>query len=228
MARRLLLAGATLIAWFGLLLQLRLTLVAFQARGLTATSAWAAYLGYFTVLTNILVALVLGWLLVWTLTAADDPRDRAAMPTTLVRAAAAMATCIAIVGATYALLLRHVWNPQGPQWLANAVLHYVTPVLYLIVWWVIVPRGRLRWRDALPSMAYPFAYLLLMLGRGAATGFYPYHFLDVRLLGPGRVAINAAAFTAVFAGLALALIALDRAASRRHATATLPYVRERR
>ena len=42
---------------------------------------------------------------------------------------------IAIVGITYSLLLRHMWNPQGTQKIADVLLHDVVPVL---------PRTRIR------------------------------------------------------------------------------------
>jgi len=34
-----------------------------------------------------------------------------------------------MVGAGYTLLLRHLWNPQGAQKLADILLHDVVPVL---------------------------------------------------------------------------------------------------
>ena len=44
--------------------------------------------------------------------------------------------------------------------------------------------------------------------RGALSGFYPYPFLDVGVLGPGAVAVNVLGLLLAFAGGGLMLIAL--------------------
>lgn len=53
------------------------------------------------------------------------------------------------------------------------------------------------------------------LARGPWTGFYPYPFLDVGVLGMPRVLANMAVMSIVFAGLGLALILIDRLLGRR-------------
>jgi hypothetical protein len=41
-------------------------------------------------------------------------------------------------------LLRHLWHPQGWQFIADELLHDVMPLLFLGYWWFCVPKGTLR------------------------------------------------------------------------------------
>ena len=58
----------------------------------------------------------------------------------------AVALYIAVTGGVYVLVLRHLWAPQGLQWLADTLLHYVTPVLFVIDWLALSPARTLPWR----------------------------------------------------------------------------------
>ncbi len=181
-ARRLAILAA-IVAWFGVLLQLYLSLKASLANGKTVLEGLVLYFGYFTILTNILVALVLTFPLV---APASSPGRFFLRPGVRTGTAAA----ITAVGVSYFVLLRNVWNPQGWQLVADAVLHYVTPILFLVYWWIAVPKLALR-ASHLPRWAsYPVGYFLYMLIRGELIGHYPYHFLDVAALGYGKTFVN--------------------------------------
>ena len=56
----------------------------------------------------------------------------------------------------------------------------------------------------------PLAYAAWTLMHGALTGFYPYPFLQVGILGYEHVLRNMAILLVVFGGLGLLLVALDR------------------
>ena len=53
--------SVALVAWFGVLLQLVLSLQLAVTNGKSALDGLVIYLGYFTVLTNLLVAVSLSW-----------------------------------------------------------------------------------------------------------------------------------------------------------------------
>jgi len=72
----------------------------------------------------------------------------------------------------------------------------------------------LRWPDAFTWLAYPGIYLVYILARGAASGLYPYPFVDVTELGYGRVFVHAGLLMLAFSGLGLVVIALGRALER--------------
>ena len=80
--------------------------------------------------------------------------------------------------ALYEVLLRGLWNPTGWKLLADTMLHDIAPALYLLYWFTGVPRGTLRWTDPLRWLIYPAVYITYTLLRGAATGVYPYGFLN--------------------------------------------------
>ena len=200
-ARQAFLTIAALLAWGALSLQLYLSISLAHSNGQSTAAALGIYLGYFTILTDLLAAIALACALFGT--EAGELRR--------VSFSSAVTVYIAIVGSTYFLLLRNTWSPQGLTFFADVLLHYVTPTLFALYWFLFVPKGHLKWSALLVWWPlYPLAYVLIMLIRGAATGFYPYHFLDVSQLGYERVAINAVGFTAVFLGAGLLLVQIDR------------------
>ena len=89
------------------------------------------------------------------------------------------------------------------------------PSLYLVYWLAFVPKGTLRYRDAVPWLIYPAIYVILILWRGALIGEYPYPFLNAGGLGYARVALNIVGLGAVFLGLGVAAIWLDRRLTKR-------------
>ena len=191
------------LAWTALLLQLFLSLRLSLANGSGIVHGLWTYLAYFTVLTNLLVAVVAsrGAL------AADGGRDAPWR--------GAAVTAIVLVGLGYHVLLRNIWNPQGAQWLADVLLHYAVPLAALLWWLALPPRLRIDAAAPLRWLAWPAAYAVYALVRGASSGFYPYPFIDVANLGYPRVAMNACGLFAAYAVVACVLIALGRWQARR-------------
>jgi hypothetical protein len=191
------------LGWFALALQLYLMLAQSPAGAMLGTVV--TFFSFFTILTNLLVALVF--------TAAAFRRpwgqwfNRPSVQ-------AGTAVYIAIVGVVYQLLLRRLWNPQGAQWLADVLLHSIIPVGYVLYWLLLAPRTGLRWKDAFAWLRYPAVYLVYILARGAATGLYPYPFIDVKVLGYGGVLLWASLFLLVFLGTGFAAVAVGRQTRR--------------
>lgn len=164
------------------------------------------FFSYFTILSNIGVAFVC-------LTAVagrsgffarDDVRG-------------AVALYIGVTGLIYATVLSRLWQPQGAQWLADTGLHYATPLLYLGWWLAFAPHGVLGWRTLPRWLLFPLAYLVWVLLRGAWLGEYPYPFIDVGQLGPGRAGVNALGVLLAFLGLGSVLVWIDGLLARRRA-----------
>lgn len=118
-----------------------------------------------------------------------------------------------LVGLIYEALLRGVWNPGGGEFLASLILHDLVPLAALVLWLRRPERGALRWRHAFLWLAFPGAYLLYLVLRGLATGWWIYPFLDVQTLGAARVAATAAALLGLHLAAGLALVAWDRRGS---------------
>jgi hypothetical protein len=194
-------AVGALVGWFALALQLYLMLV--RASGPERLGAVITYFSFFTILTNILTASVFTAVVL-------QLQGRWGQLLRGPSVQAASAVYIAIVGMVYQLLLRQLWNPQGAQWVADVLLHSIVPVGYVLYWLLFAPRAELSWKDAFTWLAYPAVYLVYTLARGAASGLYPYPFVDVKVLGYGGVLAHSAGFLLVFLGMGMLVVAVGR------------------
>ncbi|CAI8873991.1 Membrane protein [Pseudomonas sp. IT-P171] len=196
-------AVAVLLGWAGLSIQLYLIFYSRWALGASLLGGLLSFFSYFTVLTNTLVATVL--------TCALTSRESAARRWFLQPwVSSGIAVSIAVVGLAYNVLLRHLWHPEGWQWLADELLHDVMPLLFLAWWWLCVPKGTLRLRHIALWVIYPLVYFAYALLRGHLLATYPYPFIDVDTLGYPQVFVNAGGLLAGFVLIALVVIALDR------------------
>lgn len=196
------------VAWLAVLLQLWLSVQLGLDNGKSIVGGIVAFLGYFTVLTNIFVALM----------ASAGALSRS--PTAwLYRppVVGCATTAILLVGIAYHLLLRRTWSPQGAQLVADILLHYVVPAGALTHWIVYRHAGRLAAKAPLIWCLYPTLYFAYALARGELLGSYPYPFIDVAVLGYRQVLLNAAGLLAAFVGLGFAVLGLARLAARSHA-----------
>jgi hypothetical protein len=188
-----------LIAWAALAVQLYLSITAGLEKGLSLPHILVNFLSFFTVLGNLLVALILTQT---ALTRTTQPALNLQTATTVY---------IAVVGLGYSLLLRHIWDPQGLQKLADILLHDTVPLLYVLYWFAFCRRRQpLPWPSALTWLIWPTIYLLYSMVRGALTDWYPYHFLDPNAFGYPRVVVVIAVFIVAFVALNLTAIALTR------------------
>lgn len=191
------------LAWFALVLQLCLGVVAELERGVAWQWTVFNYFSYFTILTNLFLAAGL---------TVPRLRPQSRFGHFLLRPTVRSASLvyIAVVALVYAALLRHLWNPTGWRWLGDVLLHDVIPIGYFVHWVLFVPHARLRWRDALLWLAYPGGYLAYTLLRGEFVGLYPYPFLNVLRLGYQGVLVNSAFLALAFVAMGWLVVILDR------------------
>ena len=201
---------AALLCWFALVLQLYLSIRRSIGNGSGAVHGVWMYFAFFTVLTNLIVGVVLSAPLIAPASALDRFCARAA---TL----AGVAVNIALVGIIYNLLLRHSWNPQGLQLLGDILLHDAVPIAFVAYAWWYGGSARASLLDRLWWVLWPLAYFVYAMLRGAATGFYPYPFIDVDRLGYAQVLVNAVGVGVGYFLVAAVLFALDRLRPRRPA-----------
>lgn len=119
--------------------------------------------------------------------------------------------CIAVTGVVYHTVLADrgaVLTPSGE--LANLLLHTVSPIGTWVVWLLAGPRPRFGGGTVAWSVAFPLVWITCTFARGAATGWYPYPFLDVGVTGPARAALNTALVAVGFLVLALLVRLLER------------------
>jgi hypothetical protein len=180
-------AGA-FIAWFALIAQLFFSI---ENRTTSVTEAIIRFISYFTILTNLLVALYFTTLLL-----PGTPRLKRFFQRP--GALTAIAVYITVVGIVYQVLLRHSWSPQGFQLVVDELLHSVIPVLVLLYWVLYEDRRKLKWRFMLLWLAYPLAYAIYTVIRGYFSGFYPYPFIDLNQLSYQHVLTNTLGLFVVF------------------------------
>jgi hypothetical protein len=201
--RRRFVVVAAMLGWAGLSIQMYLIFHSRWTLGASLIGGLVSFFSYFTVLSNTLVATVL--------TCAVTSRESATRRWFLQSwVSSGIAVSIAVVSLAYNLLLRHLWHPEGWQWLADELLHDVMPLLFLVYWWSCVPKGRLRVGHIGLWVIYPLVYFAYSLLRGHLLAVYPYPFIDVEKLGYPQVFINAGGLLVGFVVIALLVIGLDR------------------
>ncbi len=189
-------------AWSGVLLQLWLTVRQANSNGKSLFDALVTYFGYFTIFTNLFVAIVFSLL-----SLGINRRLGAWLESAAVKGC--ITTGILLVAIAYHLLLREIWAAQGAQWVADVILHYVVPAGVLADWCLSPRREALDWSLPLKWTAYPFVFLGYALVRGEIIGSYPYPFIDVSVLGYRQAVLEACVLLAVSLGLGFLLLGLS-------------------
>lgn len=194
-----------LTGWFALITQLYLIIVNNQ---IPVTESVARYFSYFTILTNIMVALC------FTLLSLNfNKKEDLFYPKSNILAA--VTVYISVVGIVYNLILRFTWQPKGLQLVVDELLHTFIPILFMVYWLIFAPKSTLKWSDAFIWLIYPFVYLIFILVRGAFSGFYPYPFIDVDKIGSNNVLLNSFYLLIVFLVLSLILILIGKLIANR-------------
>ncbi len=180
-------------------------IVARVLRGLVALSIIAAlttsyapgnYFFFFTILSNILAAVLMTGQALWP----DWMRTNAMFR-------GAVTLYMTITGMVYAVLLAPIEADVGliDPWV-NFVLHSLGPVALLNDWLLFPPERKLG-ASSLPIwLAFPALYFAVTLIRGPMEDWYPYPFLDPRGDGGyGGVAAYSVAVLLVFLGVGMFL-----------------------
>lgn len=191
------------MAWLALILQFRLILQNGPFTWMSQSMLVTNFFSYFTILSNLLVAVSSTLSLIF-------PRNPAGIFFSRTSVRTAIAVYIFIVGLVYNLVLRQIWSPTGLQLLADNLLHVGVPVAYLLFWFAAGQEERLSWKQMPPWLIFPAVYLVYSLIRGAMTGWYPYPFLNAARLGYAKVAFNALGVLLAILITGTGLIALNR------------------
>ncbi len=203
---------APIVAWTGLVLMF--IVMTADKSGPQLVRAITNYFSYFTILSNIFVAL--SFTLAW-LGPESGPGRFFARPA--VRTGIAL--YIAVTGLVYWLILSPGLHPTGMKRFATTVLHLVVPFLYVADWIILFPKGDLKWRHVPRWLVFPLVFAVYTLFRGAWSGFYPYPFINAAKLGYARVGANCLYLLGVMTVLGLLFTAVDRWVGRRQHTASL-------
>lgn len=199
---------------------LEIALAADTAWGAHLPTVFANFFSFFTILSNVLAAVVLAVGGVWGLT----HRDARIEPTWLATLLVCASTYMIVTGVVYNTLLRGIALPQGATvaW-SNEVLHVVIP-LVLLADVLFAPRRRaLGWGTVGIAALFPIVWVVYTLLRAnlvtaPATGnpwWYPYPFLDPSLNGGyGGVALWVLLIAAIILATAALVVGIGRRRAR--------------
>ena len=194
--------GVIRIAAGLLVLAAMITQIADQA--IYDTFVPAEYFSYFTIQSSMMniVVLITGGVL-----ALRYRRD-----TVLYTGVRSAITVFAVVTAVvYNVLLRGI-PPEGyvgVQW-PTEVHHVWIPIYIVIDWLFATGRARIGYRWLWVAVGYPIAWCAFTLTRGAATGWYPYPFINPATGGWGSVLVYIVGLASFIVGLAALAIAYSR------------------
>jgi len=196
-------AFIAVLAWTALFLQLYILIKNAETNGLTRLQATGRFFGYFTILTNILVALCCSFLLL-------KPGSALGRFFSKSSSIAAIALYIFIVGLVYNIILRFIWEPKGLQKWVDEALHVAIPLLFILYWLLYAGKGSLKWVHPFRWLIYPVVYLVYALLRGELSGFYAYPFINADKLGYSHALLNSVGLLLVFIATGFLFVALDK------------------
>ncbi|MEU1971783.1 Pr6Pr family membrane protein [Microbacterium sp. NPDC019599] len=199
------------------------------------------FFSFFTILSNVLSAVVLAWAVVWFWTrgtvSASGPAGPAETPEprSLAVALACATTYMIVTGVVYNLLLRGIPLPQGTTvpW-SNEILHVVGPLFLLADLFLGPRRHALRWRAVAEILVLPIAWVVYTLLRGPLTTnpntgqpfWYPYPFLNPNNFDDGyaTVALYVVGIAVVIAIAATLVVWVGRRRGTARAAVAAPVV----
>ena len=165
------------------------------------------FFSYFTIQSNLIAVVALLW-------AAATWRGPRSSTVDFFRGAAT--TYMTVTFVVFALLLADADVDTAIVWV-DRVLHRVIPIVLVADWLLDPPNVRTDRRRALWWVAYPMAWVLYVMVRGAIVGKYPYPFLDPANGGYGSVAIYSVAILVGMLLVIWAIVAIGNGMRQRRA-----------
>ena len=203
-SKRIFAALIAAIGWFALIGQ---GAVHFTSGRTTLPELTIRFFSFFTILTNLLVA-------VCTTALALAPESSWGRYFSKASVGTAITTYIVVVGIVYNTLLIGLIQMSGLYWIVDRLLHIVIPILFLLFWIAAVSKKDLQWKDAFPWLIYPALYAAFVIVRGHFSKFYPYPFIDAGSLGYPAAVRNAGLMFLGFFGVSLLFIGAGKLMSK--------------
>lgn len=168
------------MVWFAIIAQFVLMLL---NRQVAVLEAIVRFFSFFTILTNIIVAMFF--------TVSLFKIYKFPLNILLKKGASTAITAfILIVGLVYHIALRHIWNPTGLQFIVDQLLHTIIPIFMLGYWSFTIKKDDLQLKPISYWLLYPLCFILFVFIRGYFSGFYPYPFLNVPEIGYEKTLLN--------------------------------------
>ncbi len=130
----------------------------------------------FTMQTNLIVTIWLTLAIIWH----NKPESLQKIEGPL---KGAFTMYITITFVVFAILLSPFYQPTGFAAFSNLVLHYITPIAFIIDWILTEIKIKYKWNYLFYWIWYPLCYIVFAIIHGIFTGSYLYYFLDISALG---------------------------------------------
>ena len=137
---------------------------------------WFNSLKAFTMQTNLIVTIWLTLAILWY----NKPESLEKIEGPL---KGAFTMYITITFVLFAILLSPFYQPTGFAAFSNIVLHYITPIAFIIDWILTEIKVQYKWKYLPYWILYPLCYIIFAIIHGTFTGSYIYYFLDINALG---------------------------------------------
>ncbi len=164
---------------------------------------WLTSFKFYTMQTNIMVTLWFTFAIMWH----DKPESLEKIMGSL---KGAFTLYITTTFVFFAILLQIFYYPTGWAAFSNLILHYITPIAFIIDWVLTENKIRYKWSYLPYWIIYPICYLIFSLIHGIFTGDYIYPFLDVSSRGLTLYIIMICFLLGVGIALACTYIAINR------------------
>lgn len=185
----------TILGWFAIITQFILMM---NNRVESVSETIVRFFSFFTILTNILVAVY------FTMNVMNSKKLK--KPGSLT----AITIYITIVGLVYQVVLRPIWDPTGLQKLVDELLHTIIPFGVIIFWAFYEVKSAIKLSQIPKWLIYPFVYLVFILIRGHFSNYYPYPFVDVTELGIKSVLLNSFILILIFLIISAGFVLVGR------------------
>ena len=195
----------SIISWLTVLIQYNLMI---ENRLASIFETTIRFFSFFTILTNLLVAIYFTLSFFKKNNRLRSIIHRAGTLT-------AVTVYISIVGVVYQVVLRPIWEPKGIQMIVDELLHSIIPILVIIYWYLYEDKISVTFRQIPKWLIYPLVYLGYILIRGAFSDFYPYPFVDVASIGIEKVLTNSAVLMVLFMGVSAVYIKIGKVISNK-------------
>jgi len=164
---------------------------------------WLISFKYYTMQTNLMVSIWFTLAIVWH----NKPESLEKIKGPL---KGAFTLYITTTFVFFAILLQIFYHPTGWAAFSNIILHYITPIAFMVDWVLTENEMKYKWNYLLYWTIYPIGYLVFALLHGIITSDYLYPFLNISLLSPFNYLISICFLIGLGIGLGCFYIAINR------------------
>jgi len=117
---------------------------------------------------------------------------------------------ITVTFLVFAVVLAPLYHPTGLAAFSNIVLHYITPIAFIVDFLLTETKIKYQWKSFVYWFIYPLCYLAFAIIHGIFTGDYLYPFLNIDFLGFPFFIMSLCILILFFIGLGSIFVVINR------------------